>query len=82
MPNLAAVREQRALLQSGYDLLQQGVSVFDANLKLVACNKSFQDLRDYPARLCQPGVHISDFIRHNAAQGRYGTDDVESKVQA
>ena len=71
-----------ALVHAAYDLLEQGMGVFDRDLKLVACNKQFRKLRGYPAKLCRPGTPIVDLVRHNAEQGRYGIDDVAGQVDA
>ena len=45
-------REQRQkLLQSGLDLIDQGFTVFDAELRLVAWNHAFMRLLDFPDHL-------------------------------
>ena len=52
-----APRDPRGtLLQSGLDLIDQGFTVFDADLKLVAWNRAFMRLLDFPADLAFEGV--------------------------
>jgi PAS domain S-box-containing protein len=68
------------LVWSAFDLLEEGVGVFDESLNLVYCNAPFRELRDYPDPVCQHGAHISELYRHNAMRGDYETDDIEDEV--
>ena len=68
------------LVRSAFDLLEEGVGVFDESLHLVYCNAPFRELRDYPDPICQYGAHISELYRHNAMRGDYETDDIEGEV--
>ena len=73
-------RRYREMLSAGLDLLDQGVTVFDADLRLVAWNKTFLQLLDFPESLARPGVSFETFIRYNAERGDYGPGDVEQQV--
>ncbi|MEH6402930.1 MAG: PAS-domain containing protein [Sneathiella sp.] len=53
--------------------IQQGVTVFDNKLKLLACNKIFLDLASFPDEFSKPGTPLIDFLRYNAQRGYYGT---------
>ncbi|WP_174873073.1 PAS-domain containing protein [Vogesella oryzae] len=70
----------RAMLLYGLDLLDQGVTVFDAELKLVACNLRFLQLLDFPEALGQVGTPFEAFIRYNAERGEYGPGDAGQQV--
>jgi adenylate cyclase len=70
------------LLRLGLDALSFGFAVFDQDLKLVACNRAFRDLRGYPTALCQPGTEIEDLYRFNAERGDYGPGDVDAHVRS
>jgi diguanylate cyclase (GGDEF)-like protein/PAS domain S-box-containing protein len=70
-----------ALLKDSLDQLDVGISVFDADLKLVYFNRQFLNLYRFPPELCQPGTPFADLIRHNAQQGEYGDCDIESEVK-
>lgn len=59
-------------LQTGLDLLDQGISIFDHEFRLVAWNQPFFKLFDFPDSLAQPGTPFADFIRLNLARGEYG----------
>lgn len=61
--------------------LPQGVSVVDAQLRLVAWNTRYAQVFAYPAELLQPGRPIEDLFRYNAQRGLLGPGDVEEAIQ-
>ena len=69
------------LLDAGLDLLDQGLTVIDANLRIVAWNKAFLRLLDFPPEMAFVGATFESFIRFNAERGEYGPGDVETLVQ-
>ena len=71
---------RHALLQSGLDLLDQGITVFDADLCLVAWNRTFLELLGFPEHLAHIGAPFENFIRFNAERGEYGPGDPETQV--
>ena len=73
-------RRYREMMTAGLDLLDQGVTVFDRDLRLIACNKTFLRLLDFPEHLAEPGVPFEAFIRHNADRGEYGPGDPDEQV--
>lgn len=68
------------LLAEGLDQLDIGLTVFDHDLVMVAANKRFQELLNFPDALCRPGTTMRDALRHNAAQGEYGPGDPGQQV--
>nr|MBL8411141.1 PAS-domain containing protein [Dechloromonas sp.] len=68
------------MLQAGLDLLDQGITVFDADLKLVAWNEPFLRLLDFPEKLARVGTPFEAFIRYNAERGEYGPGDHEIQI--
>lgn len=68
------------MLQAGLDLLDQGITVFDADLRLVAWNRTFLQLLDFPEALAQVGTPFERFIRYNAERGEYGPGDAETQI--
>lgn len=73
-------RRYRDMLEAGLDMLEQGVTVFDADLRLVTWNKTFLHLLDFPDHLAQPGASFENFIRYNAERGEYGSGDPEAQI--
>lgn len=68
------------MLQASLDLIDQGFTLFDKNLKLVAANRAFATLLDFPDRLMKVGTPFEAFMRYNAERGEYGPGDVEQLV--
>ncbi|RYE71699.1 MAG: hypothetical protein EOO81_05295 [Oxalobacteraceae bacterium] len=81
LPDIPAADIERfSMLQAGLDLLDQGLTVFDANLGLVAWNAPFLRLLGFPAEMAYVGAPFESFIRYNAEHGEYGPGDVERQV--
>src|SRR5512139_699926 len=59
-----------ALLEDGLDALELGVGQFDADLRIVDCNRLFRKIRGYPATLCQPGTPLAELLRHDLLCGQ------------
>jgi PAS domain S-box-containing protein len=60
------------LVLDGLEALDDGVAVFDAAERLVACNARFKVLRGYPDELSRPGIALADLVAFNAHRGDYG----------
>ena len=78
----AAERRRYDLLLAGLDLLDQGLAVFDSVPQLVAWNKAFLRLLDFPETMVRVGTPFEDFVRYNAERGEYGEGEYESQVAA
>jgi PAS domain S-box-containing protein len=70
----------RDLFQEGLNQLDQGVSVFDANLDLVAYNRRFLEFLELPEALVAHGTSFADIARHLAEREASGMRDVEDDV--
>ncbi len=62
-------RFNRELLQSGVENIEQGISVVDADMRLVAWNQRYIHLLDYPKGFVQAGLPIETLLKHNIARG-------------
>ena len=60
--------DKLALLAQGLDQLDIGFTVFDRDLVMVAANRRFQVLLNFPDALCQSGATLQDALHHNAAR--------------
>ncbi len=80
IPTRPATEQCHEMLQAGLDLLDQGITVFDADLRLVAWNKPFLRLLDFPDELAVVGMPFERFIRYNAERGEYGPGDREIQI--
>ena len=71
---------RHTMLQAGLDLLDQGLTVFDGELRLVAWNRPFLQLLEFPEELAYVGAPFESFIRYNAERGEYGPGDSEAQI--
>lgn len=76
-------RDTAIMLRSGLNLIQQALSIYSVDMKLIVGNRQFKAMFDLPANLTDPGASFSDTIRYLAETGEYGdVDDVEAFVAA
>ena len=71
----------RELLQSSIENIDQGLSVVDKDLQLVAWNQQYLNMFNYPEGLVTIGRHISELIRFNAERGLCGPGSVEEHIR-
>lgn len=69
------------ILRHAIGNISQGISMYDADLRLMICNQRFMDLLDVPASLGIPGTPFEAHMRFNAQRGEYGPGDVEELVR-
>jgi signal transduction histidine kinase/Na+/proline symporter len=70
----------RDLLQSTIENVNQGISVVDADLNLVAWNSVYRTMFNYPENALYIGRPIADIIRFNAERGLFKANDIESEI--
>jgi histidine kinase len=61
--------------------LPQGVSVIDAQLRLVAWNDRYAELFGYPESLLKAGQPVEELFRYNAGRGLLGPGDMDEAIQ-
>jgi PAS domain S-box-containing protein len=74
------LRFSRQLLAATMENVTQGISVVDAEMKLVAWNHRYLEMFDYPHDLVYVGRPVADLIRWNAQRGEFGPSDPEQQV--
>ena len=72
----------RELLSSALQSINQGISIVDRDMTIVAWNNKFRDLYDFPEDMLRMGVPIERLVRFIAEQGGYGPGSVEPLVAA
>ncbi len=78
----AAIQYNRDLLRHALDHARQGITVFDADLRLVSWNRAFQELFDLPPELARVGVGLDEIILFNAGRGLYGAGSPDDFIAA
>ena len=75
------VARKTALLEATMENMGQGISVIDAELNVVACNRMFLDLFDLPAEPFKPGFALEQAERYLATRGEYGPGDSDQQIR-
>ncbi|MEM7375883.1 MAG: PAS-domain containing protein [Pseudomonadota bacterium] len=57
---------------AGLNLIQQALSIYDRDLRLVVCNRRFLEMFDLPEHLGRAGAGFGDTLRLLASRGEYG----------
>lgn len=76
-----AMQFNMTALITSLENIDQGISVIDKQLKLVAWNKRYSDMFDYPDGMLEVGTPISTLVRYNAKKGEFGDVDVDIEVE-
>lgn len=79
--NEEKLQRQNHVLSTIIENFPGAVSVFGADLRLIASNDQFKNLLELPDALFdKPELHFEDIIRFNAKRGEYGPGDHEQQV--
>ena len=70
-----AIRYNHSVLQTAFDQLDQGITVFDSSYKLAFWNRQFRSLLDLPASVGQAGIALSEIAAEIAKRHRSGAKD-------
>jgi Na+/proline symporter/signal transduction histidine kinase len=68
----------QALLRATIDNISMGISVVDADLRILAWNQRYLEMFTYPAGLVEVGKPVADLIRYNADRGWFATSNASA----
>jgi len=74
------LRFNREILSATLENLSQAVSVVDRDLRLVAWNRRYQQMFEFPDGMLYVGRPVADLIRYNAERGEMGPGLAEEQV--
>ena len=74
------LRFSRQLLQATMENVSQGIAVADADAHIVAWNRRYIEMFDYPEGMVYVGRPVADLIRWNANQGEFGETDTDYQI--
>lgn len=75
-----AMQFNMSALLTSLENIDQGISVIDKHLNLVAWNKRYLTLFSYPENLVRVGAPVEPLIRHNVLRGDCGTGEIDMQV--
>jgi PAS domain S-box-containing protein len=70
-----------AILERTLENMDQGISMVDGDLRVIAFNQKFLELLEFPPERFKLGYHMEEAFRYNAERGEYGPGDVEQQVR-
>ena len=76
-------KEQLARVNQWFEValnnMARGLSMFDAEQRLIVCNKLYREIYDLPYELTRPGTPLSDIVRYHVMHetGRGSPEDIE-----
>jgi signal transduction histidine kinase len=74
------LRFNREILSTTLENIDQGVSVVDPQMRLVAWNRRYQQLFGFPDGMLYVGRPVADLLRYNAERGEMGEGDIDAQV--
>ncbi|CAN7158023.1 PAS domain-containing hybrid sensor histidine kinase/response regulator [Mesorhizobium amorphae] len=69
-----ALQHNRDLLQIALDQMEQGITVFDRDFRLICWNRQYRALFDLPDEMGQVGVSLDRILHHLAQRGDIPSD--------
>ena len=73
---------QSDVLQHAIDVARDGMAIYDRELRLVAWNRAYRDMFEFPDDLLRIGVPLEALVRRNAERGLYGALPVDETLAA
>ncbi|WP_394220840.1 PAS-domain containing protein [Alteromonas gracilis] len=68
------------VLQSSVQNIEQGISVLDDKLQLLAWNDRYVELFSYPKGFLKAGMPVTEILKYNAERGLFSASSIEKRV--
>jgi diguanylate cyclase (GGDEF)-like protein/PAS domain S-box-containing protein len=69
-----AAREHNVLLDTALNNMSQGLCMFDAQARLVVCNRRYIEMYGLSTDVVKPGCALRDLLRHRIERGSFSGD--------
>jgi diguanylate cyclase (GGDEF)-like protein len=78
----ARLAQQHEQLDAALENMLQGLAMFDAEQKLIVCNRRYSEMYGLSAEQVTPGTTVREILQHRLANGFYHVRDSESFVSS
>ena len=75
------LRFNQDILFASFENISSGISVVNGDLNMVAWNRRYEEMFNYPKGMLQIGTPVADLVRLNAKRGLLGPGAIEEHVQ-
>ncbi|HDL16346.1 MAG TPA: diguanylate cyclase, partial [Rhizobiales bacterium] len=75
------LERQSLLLQSVLQNVEEGISYYDRDLRLLLFNNNYLQMQGIPRDRFGPGDRLEDIFRYRAEHGEYGNCDIDEVVE-
>jgi PAS domain S-box-containing protein len=72
---------EKEIVDVTLEAMDQGITMIDGDLTMMACNKKFNELLELPEDVISTGATLESAFRYNAERGEYGDEDVEEAIR-
>ena len=76
-----SLRFNQDVLFASFESMSSAISVVNADLEMVAWNKRYEQMFNYPRGMLRVGRPVADLVRFNAERGMLGAGSAEKHVQ-
>jgi diguanylate cyclase (GGDEF)-like protein/PAS domain S-box-containing protein len=78
----ARLAQQNERLDAALDNMLQGLAMFDADQRLVVCNRRYADMYGLSSEQVKPGTTVKEILQHRIANGLYHITDSDGFVKS
>lgn len=75
-----ALRQKQEIISASFEHISSGISVVNENLEVVAWNRRYEQMFNYPDGMLTQGRNVEEIFRFNAKRGILGAGDIEELV--
>ncbi|MFI5011729.1 MAG: EAL domain-containing protein [Hyphomicrobiales bacterium] len=75
------LHERNSGLETALDNMSQALCMFDAQQRLVVCNRRYAEIFDLPHELRRPGTTLRQILEFRVAKGLYGGTDPDAYIR-
>ncbi|NKB51098.1 MAG: PAS domain-containing protein [Rhizobiaceae bacterium] len=68
-------------LDEALNNMVQGLCMFDADQKLILCNKQYLTMYGFSDEVVKPGIHMPDIMRYSISLGNYRDEDAQLALE-